>query len=101
MMLSVTSTFDGLTSKFIGTNYTIRLNIYAKFDKPISILCIIMSRIRFASYIIKLEVILTLAFDGLSSKSIGTIYTWRLISVSNFKISLCIYQPGQGCSIYQ
>ena len=97
MTVTVTLTFDQLTSKSIGNCYTLT-QISAKFDEPRSILCIIVYT-AFGLYINVLMVIVTLTFNRLISKSRGIIYTPWQMSVSNLT-NLCQFRVclsfGQG-----
>ena len=58
-------------------------HVCAKFEEPRSILCLVIIRTRFGFYVNMLTVNVTLAFDQLTSKSIGIIYTPRRRSVPN------------------
>ena len=82
LIVTVTFTFDRLTSKSIGIIYT-KTHVCAKFDKPRSIPCLVIIRTRYCLYVNMLKVTVTLSFDGLTSKSIGIIYNPRRMSVPN------------------
>ena len=59
------------------------MHVCAKFDKPTSILCLVIIWTRFGLHVNMLKVTVTLTFDWLTSKSIGIIYTQRRMSVPN------------------
>ena len=58
-------------------------NACAKFDKPRSILCLLIIQTRFGLCVNMLTVSVTSTFDQLTSKSMEIIYTPRLMSVPN------------------
>ena len=51
------------------------MNICTKFEEPMSVVCQFIIWRRLGLYIIKLKFTVTLTFDGLISKSIGSIFT--------------------------
>ena len=65
-----------------------KTHVCAKFNKPRSILCLVIIRTRFGLYVNMLKVTVTLTFNRLTSKSIGIIYTPRRMSVPNLR-NLC------------
>ena len=71
--------------KFYRDHLHPKTHVYAKFDKPRSILCLVIIRTRFGLYVNMLKVTVTLTFDQLTSKSIGIIYTPRCMSVPNLR----------------
>ena len=75
--------------------------VCAKFDKPRSILCLVI--IRFGLYVNMLKVTVTLTFDRLTSKSIGIIYTPRCMSVPNLRNlgSFCVVIIRTRFGLYQ
>ena len=76
-----------------------KTHVCAKWDKPRSILCLVIIQTRFGIYVNMLKVTLTLTFNRLTSKSIGIIYTPRRMSVSNSRNlgQFCVYlSTGQG-----
>ena len=88
LKVTVTLTFDGLISKSIGIIYTPETNVCAKFDKPRSVLCLVIMQTRFGLYINIMMVTVPLTFDILTSKSKGFISTPRQMSVPNL-MNLC------------
>ena len=94
MTVTVTLTFDQLTSKSIGIIYT-PTHVCAKFDEPSA-----SSYLDdFGLFINMLIVTVTLTLERLISKSKGFIYTPRQMSVSNLKklCQFCVYlSSGQG-----
>ena len=85
LMVTVTLTFNQLTSKSIGGHLHPKMHVCAKFDKPSSILCLVIIGTRFGLYVNMVKVTVTLTFDRMSSKSIEIIYTPRHISVPNLR----------------
>ena len=77
--------FDlGLTDLKINRNHLHSdTHVCAKFDEPMSILCLVIIRTRSGLYINMLTVTVPLTIDQMTSKSIGTIYTPRCMSVPN------------------
>ena len=83
LQTTVTLSFEGLISKSITIINTPETNVGAKFDETRSILCLVIMGTRFALYINKMTVTVTLTFDRLTSKSIGIIYTLTRMPVPN------------------
>ena len=79
MTVTVTLTFDKLTSKSIRIIYA-HTHVCTKFDKRRSILCLVIYTM-FGLYINMLMVTVTLTLDRLISKSVGIIYTPRQMSI--------------------
>ena len=76
-----------------------KTHVCAKFDKPRSILCLVIIWTMFGLYVKMLKVTVTLTLDRLTSKSIGIIYTQRRISVPNLRnLGQCcvLLSSGQG-----
>ena len=80
----VTLTFEGINLKSPRDHLNSRKNVCVKFDKPLSLLCLVIIRTRFGLYTNILMVSVTLTFDRLISKSIWIIYTSIQMSVLNF-----------------
>ena len=83
LKVTVTLIFHGLILKSIWIINTRETNVCAKFEKPKSILCLVIIRTRFGLYVNMLTDTVTLTCDQLTPKSIGVIYTPTHMSALN------------------